>query len=101
MIDHIFRKLRLFKKGKYRHDVIQISTMTFAEAKEKREVLRDVLRKTLDHCTATSSSPIVVHSSTGQGVTGVFIALFKLRDDFYNTEYISKSPDARGRFRLR
>ena len=87
MNDNIFRKMRLFKKGKYRHDVIQISTMNFAEHKRKREVLRDVLRKTLDHCTVTSSSPIVVHSSTGQGVTGVFIALFKLRDDFYNTEY--------------
>ena len=83
---NISRKLRLFKKGKYRQDVTQISSTTFAENKEKRKVLRDVLRKTLDHCTATSSSPIVVHSSTGQGVTGVFIALFKLRDDFYDTE---------------
>ena len=77
----ILRKLRLYHKGKYIRDVVQLSVAT-AEDNIKIS-LRDILHATLDHCSA-SSSPLLVHSSTGRGVTGVFIALFKLRDDFYN-----------------
>ena len=76
------RKFRLFINCKYIRDVVQISSVTSAEDDENSEILRDILHATLDHCSA-SSSPLVVHSSTGRGVTGVFISLFKLRDDFY------------------
>ena len=79
------RKFHLFKKGKFVKDVIQISSLTYSEDGKDSDILKDVLQKTLDHCSA-SSSPIAVHSATGLGVTGVFIALFKLRDDIYNTE---------------
>ena len=79
----IFRKLRLYHKGKYIRDVVQLSVAT-AEDNIKIS-LRDILHATLDHCSA-SSSPLVIHSSTGCGVTGVFIALFKLWEDFYNSE---------------
>ena len=75
------RKLRLFYKGKYIRDVVQLSVTSVDD--DIKILLRDILHATLDHCSA-SSSPLVVHSSTGRGVTGVFIALFKLRDDFYN-----------------
>ena len=78
----IFRKLRLFRKSKYIRDVVQISVTS---ADDDINILRDILHATLDHCSA-SCSPIVVHSSTGRGVTGVFIALFKLWEDFYNSE---------------
>ena len=79
----IFRKLRLFKKSQFIRDVVQLSV---ASAEDDIQILlRDILHATLDHCSA-SSSPLVVNSSTGRGVTGVFIALFKLRDDFYNTK---------------
>ena len=78
----IFRKLRLYHKGQYIRDVVQLSVAT---AEDDENILRDILHATLDHCSA-SSSPLVIHSSTGSGVTGMFIALFKLRDDFYNTK---------------
>ena len=78
----IFRKLRLYHKGKYIRDVVQLS-VTSNEDDEK--ILWNILHATLDHCSA-SSSPLVVHSSNGRGVTGVFIALFKLWEDFYNSE---------------
>ena len=79
----IFRKLRLFKKSQFIRDVVQLSV---ASAEDDIKItLRDILHATLDHCSA-SSSPLVVHSSTGRGVTGVFIALFKIWEDFYNSE---------------
>ena len=83
--ENFYRKLRLFHRGNYVRDVVQISSVTSAYANENTDLLRDILHATLDHCSA-NSSPLVVHSSTGRGVTGVFIALFKLRDDFYNSE---------------
>ena len=79
----IFRKLRLFKKSQFIRDVVQLSV---ASAEDDIKItLRDILHATLDHCSA-SSSPLVVHSSTGRGVTGVFIALFKIWEDFYNSK---------------
>ena len=78
------RKLSLFKKDKFIRDIVQISSETSAGDNEEGNFLREILHATLDHCSA-SSSPIVVQSSTGRVLTGVFIALFKLRDDFYNT----------------
>ena len=77
------RKLRLFYKGKYTRDVVQLSVTSVDD--DIKILLRDILHATLDHCSA-SSSPLVVHSSTGRGVTGVFIALFKIWEDFYNSE---------------
>ena len=79
----IFRKLRLFKKSQFIRDVVQLSVATAED--DIKINLRDILHATLDHCSA-SSSPLVVHSSTGRGVTGIFIALFKLWEDFYNSE---------------
>ena len=77
------RKLRLFYKGKYIRDVVQLSITSVDD--DIKILLRDILHATLDHCSA-SSSPLVVHSSTGRGITGVFIALFKIWEDFYNSE---------------
>ena len=77
------RKLRLFYKGKYIRDVVQLSVTSVDD--DIKILLRDILHTTLDHCSA-SSSPLVVHSSTGRGVTGVFIALFKIWEDFYNSK---------------
>ena len=79
----IFRKLRLFKKSQFILDVVQLSLASVDD--DIKILLRDILHATLDHCSA-SSSPLLVHSSTVRGVTGVFIALFKIWEDFYNSE---------------
>ena len=77
------RTIRVFQDNKYDRDVIQLMARSPSGDEDYRKILRDILHETLHHC-SSRSEPIVVHCSTGVGVTGVFIALFKLRDDFYN-----------------
>ena len=80
-----FRTIRLSQNGKFAGDVTHLEAL-LSPNMTKSKLLMEILRATIDHF-SYKSDPIIVHSNNvGIDDTGVFIAIYKLRDDLHNPE---------------
>ena len=73
------------KNGNFAGDVTHLEALQSPNM-TKSKLLVEILQATMDHFSA-KSNPIIVHgNNVGIDDTGVFIAIYKLRDDLHNPE---------------
>ena len=74
------------KNGNFAGDVTHLEAPQQSPNMSKSKLLVEILQATMDHF-SSKSNPIIVHSNNvGVDDTGVFIAIYKLRDDLHNPE---------------
>ena len=80
----IARTIRVSKNGNFAGDVTHLEAPQQSPNMSKSKLLVEILQATMDHF-SSKSNPIIVHSNNvGVDDTGVFIAIYKLRDDLHN-----------------
>ena len=73
------------KNGNFAGDVTHLEALLSPHI-TKSKLLVEILQATMDHF-SSKSNPLIVHSNNvGVDDTGVFIAIYKLRDDLHNPE---------------